>query len=296
MSGIADAATEWGFGAAWAVVRRLPEPVADRVFRHLADRSWRNRTRGVVRLERNLHRVRPDADEAEIMRLSREGMRRYLRYYCEAFRLPVWSAQRIAASCQIEGFEQLDDLVATGRGGVVVGAHMGNWDLAGAYGALRLGTVVSVAEKLKPPGLFERFLAFRRELGMEVYGVGDPDLIGQLTREARAGKIVALVGDRDMTGNGIEVDFFGAPAPFPAGPAIVSLLSGAPLLTFTLWFDGPTMRGRIGPPIEPPVGVSRTEQVRQMTQSYADVLAAAIAEHPEDWHMLQRIWPDEHSA
>ena len=293
MSRVQDTLTEWAFSAGWQLVRRLPERTAMSAFMLMADRTWRRQGPSVLQLERNLRRVRPELSDDELRVLSREGVRRYLRYWCEAFRLPSQSGAAIDQGFRLERAEVLDDAVASGTGAMVVGAHMGNWDLAGAWGARRYGSVVTVAERLKPEGLFEQFLDYRRSLGIEVHGTGQPDLVPTLIRAARSGKVIALVGDRDLSGRGIEVEFFGERAPFPAGPALISLLSGAPLLPLTNWYDGPLLRGRVHAPITPPEGVDRETAVRVMTQQIATSLEESIREHPEDWHMMQRLWPSD---
>lgn len=291
MSRVQDTLTEWAFSAGWHLVRRVPERVAMSAFMAMADRTWRGRGPSVRQLERNLQRVRPHFTEEQLRELSREGVRRYMRYWCEAFRLPSWSGEAIDHGFDLAGVEVLDKAARSGSGAMVVGAHMGNWDLAGAWGARRYGTVVTVVERLKPEGLFEQFLDYRRALGLDVHGTGEPDLVPTLVRAARAGKVVALVGDRDLSGRGIEVEFFGERALFPAGPALISLLSGAPLIPLTNWYEGARLCGRVHDPIPVPEGVDRDTAVRLMTQQMARALEEGIAAHPEDWHMMQRLWP-----
>jgi KDO2-lipid IV(A) lauroyltransferase len=99
------------------------------------------------------------------------------------------------------------------------------------------------------------------------------------------------VADRDLSASGVEVKFFGETARMPAGPALLAQQTGALLLPVTLWYDGtPVMRGRVHPPIEVPAEGGRPARTAAMTQALADVFAAGIAAHPEDWHMLQRLW------
>lgn len=113
---------------------------------------------------------------------------------------------------------------------------------------------------------------------------------GAMARRLRAGGLVCLVADRDLTATGVEVDFFGERARMPSGPALLAQRTGAPLLSATLWYDGPVMRGRVHPPVDVPESGTRAERTASMTQALADVFAAGIAEHPQDWHMLQRLW------
>lgn len=285
-----DAVTEWAFSSGWRLVRRLPEPAARAAFRRAADAMWWREGPSVVQLQRNLQRARPGASRTELRRLSREGLRSYLRYWCDAFRLPSWPVERISSTFDLRGKEVMDQAVLDGTGAIMVPGHMANWDHAGAWAALRYGSVVTVAERLKPEGLFEQFLAYRRRLGMEVLGLGEPDVLRTLARRLSQGRVVALLGDRDISRNGIEVDLLGERACLPAGPALLAILTGAPLYPVGMWFESGAMVGQVRPRIEVPPGLPRAEQVRIMTQALADGLGAAISERPVSWHMLQPVW------
>lgn len=285
-----DAVTEWAFSSGWRLVRRLPEPAARAAFPRAADAMWWREGPSVVQLQRNLQRARPGASRTELRRLSREGLRSYLRYWCDAFRLPSWPVERISSTFDLRGKEVMDQAVLDGTGAIMVPGHMANWDHAGAWAALRYGSVDTVAERLKPEGLFEQFLAYRRRLGMEVLGLGEPDVLRTLARRLSQGRVVALLGDRDISRNGIEVDLLGERACLPAGPALLAILTGAPLYPVGMWFESGAMVGQVRPRIEVPPGLPRAEQVRIMTQALADGLGAAISERPVSWHMLQPVW------
>ncbi|MEV5239385.1 phosphatidylinositol mannoside acyltransferase [Streptomyces cinnamoneus] len=280
------------YGLGWGTVKRLPEPVATRMGRGIADAAWKRRGQGVLRLEANLARVVPDASPARLAQLSRAGMRSYMRYWMESFRLPVWSKDRIRTGFDPEGLHHLQDALASGRGVVIALPHMGNYDLAGAWVTARLGVpFTTVAERLKPETLYDRFVAYREGLGMEVLPHAGGSAFGTLARRLRSGGLVCLVADRDLSSSGIQVSFFGEAAKMPAGPAMLAVQTGALLLPVTLWYDrSPVMRGRIHAPVEVPEGGTRAEKAAAMTQQVADAFAAGIAEHPQDWHMLQRLW------
>lgn len=287
-----DRLTGAAYTAGWAGVQKLPEPAAQRVGRGLADVAWRRRGAGIRRLEANLARVVPDASPERLSRLSRAGMRSYLRYWMESFRLPSWSEQRIRGGLELDGRARLTDGIDSDRGVVLALPHMANWDLAGAWVTTELKTpFTTVAERLKPETLYDRFVAYRESLGMEVLPHSGASAFGTLARRLRAGGLVCLVADRDLSASGVEVEFFGQAARMPAGPATLALQTGALLLPVTLWYDEtPVMKARVHPPVEPPADGSRREKAAAMTQSLADVFAAGIAAHPQDWHMLQRLW------
>ncbi|GGU89841.1 phosphatidylinositol mannoside acyltransferase [Kitasatospora aureofaciens] len=287
-----DRLVYWAYALGWAVLKHLPEPVARWLFDRLADYAWRRRGPRVLQLEANLRRVRPGLHEAALRRLSRAGMRSYLRYWMESFRLPVWSRERVLRDVQVDGLERLREALESGRGAVVALPHMGNWDLAGTWIAQLGHPFTTVAERLKPERLFDRFVAFREGQGMEVLALtgGGVNVIGTLARRLREGKLVCLVGDRDLSEAGIEVSFFGEPTRMPAGPAALCQRTGAALLPATLWYDGPVLRGTIHPEVPVPEEGDRKARTLAMTQAMADVWQRGIGEHPQDWHMLQKFW------
>jgi len=282
------------YAAGWAVLRGMPERVARRQFDALADSVWARHGHGVQRLQANLRRVLgPRATDTEVRRVTHRAMRSYFRYWCEVFQLPSMRTPDLVARMHVDDEWRLRDAVAAGRGMILVLPHMGNWDHAGAWLAGTGVPFTTVAERLEPESLFARFVAFRESLGMEVIPLtgGERPPYELLAERLRAGGTLCLLGDRDLTATGVEVDFFGAPARMPAGPAALAHDTGAALLPVTLWYpDRRDWGARIHPQVEVPASGDRLDKVRTMTQHVADAFADGIAEHPQDWHMLQRVW------
>ncbi|WP_412542756.1 phosphatidylinositol mannoside acyltransferase [Longispora sp. K20-0274] len=283
---------EWGLTAGWRIVRALPGPVATGIFRAGADRAARRRGPGVQRLEANLRRVA--APDADIDALVRAGMRSYARYWMEAFRLPSRSRAQILDGFRLEGGETLVQHGKAGEGAVVALPHGGNWDAAGAWAAASGIPLTTVAERLKPEALYQRFLDFRESLGMSIIPErgGDRPPIDVLVERVQAGHLVPLLADRDLSRRGVEVTFFGGRTRMPAGPALLALRTGAPLYTVSMWYEPDAACGRLVGPLPVPVEGTLAERVAVLTQAVADSLAVGIAEHPEDWHMLQKLWLD----
>ncbi|MGZ4602815.1 MAG: phosphatidylinositol mannoside acyltransferase [Kineosporiaceae bacterium] len=288
----------WLYALGWRVVRALPERPAYLIFSILAQFAWLRQGRGVRQLEANLSRVVPDATPFKLKSLTRKGMHSYMRYWCDAFRLPDWSADRILATCRLENDGPVRKALAEGRGLVVALSHSGNWDHAGAWSTLALAPATTVMERLRPEELFERFLHFRRRLGMEILPLtGTGDLFGLLVRRLRKGGFVPLLADRDLTATGVPVTMFGETARLAAGPASLALVTGAALYPASIYYERlpPGSPARWGvvctfhPEVVPPPG-ERSEQIAAMTQACADALADGIREHPQDWHMLQRVF------
>jgi len=275
-----------GYAAGWRLVRTLPERWALGLFDRAADRAARDG--GPVQLRRNLARVLGTAPQQVPDDLVRAGLRSYARYWCEAFRLPAmdpgWLADRIEAAAT--GIEHIHAAVAGGRGVILALPHSGNWDLAGVWVVRRIGRPTVVAERLDPESLFRRFVRFREQLGFEIVPLtgGTAPPFDLLTERLRQGRVVGLLGERDLTGSGVPVTFFGEPTCMPSGPARLALGTGAPLLPVHCWFTPDGWGVDVGAPIDTDGGVRAT------TQRLADRFAAGIAAHPADWHMLQPLW------
>ncbi|MGY4393023.1 phosphatidylinositol mannoside acyltransferase [Streptomyces sp. TE12347] len=295
MGALQDKLVDSLYGLGWAGVKKLPEPAAAALGRRIADFAWKRRGKSVLRLESNLARVVPVAGPERLRELSQAGMRSYMRYWMESFRLPTMDPKRFSTDVEFTDEHLLREALDSGRGVIVALPHLANWDLAGAWAIGHMNApFTTVAERLKPETLYDRFVAYRESLGMEVLPHSGGAAFGTLARRLRSGGLVCLVADRDLSASGVEVDFFGATARMPAGPALLAQQTGAVLLPATLHYgDTPKMYGRIHPEVEVPKTGTRTEKTTVMTQAVADAFASGIAEHPEDWHMLQRLWLDD---
>jgi phosphatidylinositol dimannoside acyltransferase len=276
-----------GYAAGWRLVRAVPQGLAYAAFRRGADLAAGRDGAGVRQLRRNLARVVPEASPGELDELVRAALRSYARYWCEAFRLPSMDHEMLQATLgqHIEGLHHLDAALAAGRGAVVALPHSGNWDIAGVFLVGHSGQFTTVVERLRPESLYRRFVAYRSSLGFEILPLtgGAEPTFDVLARRLRENRVVCLVADRDLTPAGVHVTFFGEQAKMPAGPARLARNTGAALLPVGCWFTD----GGWGFRVHPPVNVT---EVSNATQAMADAFAADIAEHPEDWHMLQRLW------
>jgi lauroyl/myristoyl acyltransferase len=284
---VKDRLIEIGYAAGWRLVRALPLPVARKVFTAGADRAYRANGPGTQRLRRNLTQVVPDMPDS----LVRDGLRSYARYWMEAFRLPSQSREQFLDNFHLEHFDELKSAIADGRGVVLALPHVANWDAAAAWLVSNDWPMVTVAERLKPEGVFRQFVEYREKLGMEVIPLtgGQRAPLDALADRLAEGWAVALLSDRDLSRNGVEVSFFGGRTRMPAGPAILAIRTGAPLFAVDLYFDTARTVGRLRriiPPTEGPLDV----RVKQTTQLLADAFADGIADHPQDWHMLQKLW------
>lgn len=290
MSALGERLTDFGYAAGWRGVRALPEKTAERWFRRGADFAA-NRNGGPDQLRRNLARVLGVAPPAVPDELMRESMRSYARYWREAFRLPSMDLAAVgeAMTERVIGKDYVDTAVANGTGAILALPHSGNWDMAGVFAVHRWGQFSTVAERLEPESLFWRFVRYRETLGFEIFPLsgGESPPFELLADRLRSGKIVCLLGERDLARRGVPVQFFGERTRMPAGPARLSIETGAPLLPVHCWFE----QDGWGFSVEPAIDVS--DGVEQATQTLADHFATNIARHPADWHMLQPLWLDD---
>ena len=285
-----ERAVDAGFAAGWAAVRALPQPVASAGFAAFGELAARRDTRGVRRLRANLARVA--APGTDLDALVRRATRSYARYWMETFRLPKITPRTIRERTEVVDGDIMDTALASGRGAIMALPHCGNWDAAGVWLLDHGYPLSTVVERLKPESLYERFVAYRESLGMEVLPLtgGERSPSDVLKDRLREGRAVCLLADRDLTRRGIDVEFFGATARMPAGPALLAASTGAVLLPVGLWFTP----GGWGIRIHPEVPIANTGRLRDKvataTQELADAFAADIAVRPHDWHMLQRLW------
>jgi phosphatidylinositol dimannoside acyltransferase len=295
MPGLRERLADAAYGLGWSVVCRVPESWAAPAFEAAADIAWRRQGPAIQVLEGNLRRVLgPEATGAELRAVSRESMRNYARYWLEAFRLPVTSKEQILERTDLIGhFGDAIDCLAVGRGVIFALPHMGNWDQAGAwFVSSELDSFTTVQERLRPESLNRRFVAFREGLGMEVLPAsgGMVSVFATLSDRLRSGKVICLLTDRDVTGTGTEVEFFGEKARMMGGAAALAERTGAALFPVLLWYEGDQLKVFVGEEMPVPPDGERRQRVTALTQELARIYEAGIRAHPADWHMLQRVF------
>jgi KDO2-lipid IV(A) lauroyltransferase len=288
-----DNLTDWGYATGWLMVRAMPEVLARNAFDVGA--RYAARGGGPEQLRKNLARVIGTTPAEVPDALIRASVASYARYWREAFRLPTMNQAALAERLDrvFIGAEKFDAALVGGRGAVMALPHSGNWDMAGVWLAQKYGTFTTVAERLKPESLYDRFIAYRESLGFEVLPLtgGERPPMEVLAERLEANRFVCLMADRDLTRSGVQVDFFGEPTRLPAGPARLALETGAPLHPAHVYYDGDDCVVQIDDALDTSSG-----DVGVITQALADRFAVNIAAHPQDWHMLQPQWLADLSA
>jgi KDO2-lipid IV(A) lauroyltransferase len=245
-------------------------------------------------VERNLQRVTEHRLDGPALRTATSAVfANYARYWYELFRLGPEDRAALQSTMQVDGLGHFDAAYAAGRGVILGLPHLGNWDAAGAWLSGRLGGITVVAEPVEPPELFDWFVETRRQIGLEVIPLG-PDAGGAVLRALAAGRVVCLVCDRDLTGEGVHVEFFGEQTRLPGGPATLAFRSGAPLIPVAAYFEG-DVGHRVH--FDAPVAVERAGRLRddvaRVTQQLAYRFEALIRHAPEQWMLMQPNWPSD---
>ena len=286
-----------GFWLGWNVLWALPARLSHFLFDVVARVAWSMQVTGVRQLEMNISRALDcNPDDARIRTLSRAAMRSYMRYYCETFLLPRWSRNDIRKHVHAINASVVSDALAKG-GAVLSLPHLGNWDLAGAWAADEFGSLCTVAERLRPEGVFQKFLKMRRDRGISLMPLtGEGGTYEYLRDHVNSGRLVALLGDRDVARNGMGNQFFGHRAPLPIGAALLAIDTGCPLFTcapfyeddkLVLHFDDEIVFDRT-----PVTGRDRLRKAQEVTALVLARFESSISAHPENWHQLQPVWPD----
>lgn len=277
--------------AGWKIVGLLPEKTAYSLFSRISSYLYKKNGKSVRRLRANFNLVKPDLTAEDLEALVVAGLESYMRYWCDTFRIHRWSAERIQSTVTTSHDDLLRNPMDQGKGVIVALPHSGNWDHAGAYFCQEGYPLVTVAEVLKPEKLFVKFLRYREQMGFEVLGL-DARAFVTLIKRAREKRLIALVADRDLSSSGIPVNFFDRTAKMPAGPAVLAIKEGLPLVVAHVSYTNSGIHIDFHS-IEVPTDGSDEERVDATVQNIAKTFEIGIREHPEDWHMLQRIWIDE---
>lgn len=247
-------------------------------------------------VERHQRRIDPGLAGPALRQRVRDVYRSYGRYYGDSFRLPGVSPAELDARLTYDGYEQVEAARSTGTGPVLLLPHLGSWEW-GAFWMTRVRhiPVTAVVERIDPPALFDWFVEFREGIGLEIVPLG-PEAGRSIVGAIRRARVVALLCDRDITGTGVEVDFFGEKTTLPSGPAVLALRTGAQLLPSAVYDRGRIHHGVVRPPVPVERRGTFRDDVARITQLIAYELEDLIRAAPEQWHLLQPNWPSDRAA
>jgi lauroyl/myristoyl acyltransferase len=287
---------EWtwrSFKVVQSLVERLPRSWAYALAVVAARLAWQFSPLARPRLEYNLKIACPELrdDPAALRRLSRLNFRNHAKAYADLMQLPNARIEAIRPRLKATGLEHLDEARRLGKGVLAVSCHMGSYEVVSAIWAATLAPVSFFAEELEPRALFEWYRDTRARLGISVLTL-DYGGIRKVLEALREQEMVITAIDRDITGTGYLMPFFGKLAPIPLGPASIALRLGTPLLPCCVYrLPDDTYMAEAGPLVfAKSTGNPRADQVRA-TQELLRHIEHFIRQHPDQWHVPHRIWP-----
>jgi lauroyl/myristoyl acyltransferase len=284
------------FRVLWGVAGLLPEPV----MRHLGYGVGylMSFLAGGRRAMAERHQRRILGPEADARRAARRVFGFYGRYYAEAFWMRPRRRRRVIEQSEVIGLSTLHEAVAAPPGTILAVGHLGNWEAAGLKAAAEGARVLAVAEALANERIVRWFVEMRAMMDIDIVLTGRGSrATDALVRRLEEGKVVALLCDRDLKGNGIPVTLFGEETTMPAGPLTLACRTGATVLPVGTYFrKGAGHRFDIHPPLAVPAEGTLEERVGEGTRRLAAVLEGLIAAAPEQWHVVVPNWPSDRAA
>ncbi len=285
----------WGFRAALALARLLPRRLGYPLAALGGELYFRlNPGHGRKAIDNYAVLLADHPGAPRVRGTARRSFRNYGKVLFDFFRLPALDPDALEADVIGAGWEHLDAALAWGRGVVLVSPHLGNWDLAAAIVAARGYRISAVADRFSPPAVDHLIHATRNRTGLGIIPL-DPGggALRRITAHLRAGQIVGFVFDRPQREGGVEVEFFGAPAWLPAGPARFALRAGAPVVGgHVIRRPGDrTYFGRFDPIPFTPTG-DEAADIQALTQAIVRWMEGVLRQHPDQWYMFRRMWPE----
>jgi lauroyl/myristoyl acyltransferase len=281
-----------GFKIVQSIVEHLPRPWAYAIAVAAARVAWQFSPLARPRLEYNLKIACPELehDRAELRRVSRLNFRNHAKAYADLMLLPSARVESMRSLLKVEGGEYLDQARAIGKGVLVVSCHMGSYEVCAAIWSSTIAPVSFFAEELEPRELFEWYRETRARLGISVLTL-DHGGIRKVLEALREQEMVITAIDRDITGTGYLMPFFGRLAPIPLGPAAIALRLGTPIFPVCVYRMPDDTYQAEGAPLvmAKSTGNPRADQVR-VTQELMRHIEGFIRRHPEQWHVPHRIW------
>lgn len=283
------------FRAAAAIFGVFPESWMRRVGEWLGRRRAAGKSKKRPLLTAHMRRViGQEASEAEIEAAVDRMYESYGRYWAETFWLRPRRHKGVGERVERIGFHHIDEALAQGKGIVFALPHLGSWETAGLV-ADDIGVrVLAVAEDLSNKKITDWFIKIRNALGIDIVLTTDPQRRSKLIRRLKAGGAIALLADRDVTGTGLTVEFFGEETNMPSGPVGLAALTGAALIPVGTFFqDGPGHRIEVHAPIVMPEAATRDERIHLGAALLANKLEEIIRIDPPQWHLFQPNWPSD---
>ncbi|MCL5257109.1 MAG: lipid A biosynthesis acyltransferase [Chloroflexi bacterium] len=284
--------TYYLFRAGRFLAPRIPESLAHLLCALAGDVAFAISRPARSNVMANIRHVIPAANPGTIKRTCRLVFRNTVENYYDLLRLPSMTRQKFAASATVHGLENMQIALEKGKGAIMLSIHMGNFNVVAQTPVVHAMPTSIIAENIQPETLYRLVNGMRESMGMQMIPQ-DGHHVSKAYKVLRRNEVLGMMGDRDIAGTGVEVEFFGETTSLPAGPVALALRSGAAIIPSYTMRVG---RGKSIGFLESALELERTgdlkADVQHNTQRIARVLEGYIRRAPEQWTVLQPIWAD----
>jgi KDO2-lipid IV(A) lauroyltransferase len=295
-----------GYRVASSLVRVLPRGASFVLADRVADALLAAVPSKFDALRDNLRHVLPEAGDAELRRIVRRNVRNLTRSWVDVMAIPVDPSATTRRLREVN-LAHYTDALARGKGVVVVSMHFGAWEEGLAAWNGGGGKLALLAEQLRPHKLFEAIAGARGKLGVRVIPIdieairnGDvrsarrmgAAAMREVFKHLRAGGGIAIAIDRDLTGTGVWIPFFGVAAKIPIGVVDVAMRSGAAVVPIILLRTRWGVEGQVFPEVEYDPAAPRDAEATRVARVILATFESVIRAHPDQWHVLDRVWPE----
>src|SRR5574341_38135 len=232
-------------------------------------------------------------DDPEVRRVARHSFQNYARYLHDVMIYPRTSVAELEQRVSLYGTEHAERALALGKGVILVSVNFGNMDITSAVVAKQYKPMTLVAETLRPPQLMDYLIRMRsaRNVHLYPYDRAPRKLIEALRRNEFVGFLLDFGVTHHLDIATVTVNFFNIPTQFPAGPAQLAFLTGAPII---VCHAHATANGHINARASEPIFVPRRSDRQHVFQETMQQVAKRLEEfiraHPEQWYIFRPMW------
>tara|TARA_X000000368_G_scaffold66146_2_gene47331 strand:- start:28221 stop:29102 length:882 start_codon:yes stop_codon:yes gene_type:complete len=285
----------FAYKLASSLIKAIPNHLLSKVSNVLGRVAYRLSSDKKVLVKRNMLRVhKGQITNLEIDQKTKQAFVSYAKYWIDSAKMQSLTDYHIDAGFTVEGFEHIENAWSEGPGPILALPHLGGWEWAGRWLTCRPKFEVTVVvEPQQPKELFEFMMSYRESFGMNVIPLG-PNAGKEVIKAIKSNHVVCLLCDRDIEGTGVKVSFFGEETTIPAGPATLSIRTGAKIIPVAVYQRARSHHAIVKPPLNSMRQGSLREDVARISQKIAGSFEELILLEPEQWHLMSPNWPSDH--
>ena len=238
---------------------------------------------------KNLERSRGVCPPDEILAFIERVYEHIGLGFVEMLMIPrLMERHQVERYASLDRFHLVKEVLARGRGMIVVIGHLGNWELAGLAATLRGFPIHSLARPIENPWVDRWLNRFRTQTGQEI--IPKYHALGSMVRVLLKNEMLIIQVDQDARHSGVYVNFFGRPASTHRSPAVLALKYGAPIVVADIYREGGVHHCALSDPILPEAFKGAADPVKALTQAYSEKFEECVRAHPEQWFWVHDRW------